>query len=88
MVFEADGSLNGQGSCNSYGASYRTDGMSLAIESEIMSTLMACEEASMAQEQAFLTVMNEIVRDPATFGIEGDSLTITTTSGATITATR
>jgi heat shock protein HslJ len=41
--------------------------------SEIVSTLMACEEPLMSQEQAVLGV----IADSATYNIDGNTLTLT-----------
>lgn len=53
MEFLADGGLAGDGSCNRFRASYTLTGEGLTL-GPAAATMMACEPAVMAQEQAFL----------------------------------
>lgn len=77
-VFNEDGSLNGNGGCNNYFTSFAVDGQSLTITGPIGSTMMACEDAAMQQETAFLAAL----ADAATYEIRGDSLEIRDAEGA------
>jgi heat shock protein HslJ len=77
-VFNEDGSLNGNGGCNNYFTSYTVDGQNLTITGPIGSTMMACDEAAMAQEAAFLAALP----NAATFEIRGVSLEIRDADGA------
>jgi heat shock protein HslJ len=56
MTFDPSGALSGNGGCNQYSTTYRTDGSSIAI-GQIASTLMACEGDRGAQETAFLNAL-------------------------------
>lgn len=51
-----DGNLGGTGGCNRYGGSYTLTDGKLTV-SPLFSTMMACAEAVMAQESAFLTAL-------------------------------
>jgi heat shock protein HslJ len=48
--------VSGSGGCNSYSASYGTDGSTIDI-GPVAATLMACPEPVMAQEQAFFEAL-------------------------------
>ncbi|MBA4375792.1 MAG: hypothetical protein C0401_06425, partial [Anaerolinea sp.] len=45
--------ISGSDGCNSYGGSYTTDGSNFKVDSDMVSTLMACDEQIMAQSSAF-----------------------------------
>jgi len=77
--FGADGSLSGSGGCNTYNASYETDGNSIFI-GPAMSTMMACDEAIMAVEDAYMAAL----ASAATYQIDGDALTLTDAGGTAI----
>ena len=71
IQFEGD-QVSGSASCNSYGGSYQVDGDTLIL-GEIPSTLMACLDAGvMEQEQAFLNALRSV----STYKIDGNTLTI------------
>lgn len=55
----ADGQLSGSTGCNRYFASYTLDGKKLTL-GPAGSTRMACEEARMAQENAFMTALGKV----------------------------
>lgn len=55
-----DGTFTMRPGCNTGGGTYRIDGNRLVTD-EIGITMMACDDAVMAQEQAFLAVLD---RDP------------------------
>lgn len=85
LVFGDDGTLGGNTGCNSFSATYSTDGDALMLDSEMASTLMACDEATNDQETAFFEVMNDL----ATYEIaDGGTLTITSNEAASIVAER
>lgn len=46
-------SISGNDGCNSFGGSYTTDGNSFSVGDDLMSTLMACEDAIMQQAGKF-----------------------------------
>lgn len=69
-----EGQVSGNSGCNSYGGSYEIDGSSLTL-SELMSTMMACEEevnqreaeflAALATVSQFRTEMNQLILSDA-----------------------
>ena len=72
MTFNEDGTVAGNSGCNGFGGNYTVEGDQVTF-SEIVSTLIACEEPLMSQEEAVLTVM----ADSVTYSIDGDTLTLT-----------
>ncbi|MGE5644055.1 MAG: META domain-containing protein, partial [Byssovorax cruenta] len=64
--------VSGSGGCNSLGGSYETDGSQITFN-EITSTLMACDDARMAQESA----VTQVLADTAEYAIDGTTLTLT-----------
>ncbi len=81
-----DGQVSGNAGCNSYSGGYQTDGESLAL-SELMSTMMACEEeisqreteflAALATVSQFRTEMNQLILTDS----NGDAVLFFTTQG-------
>jgi heat shock protein HslJ len=67
-----DGTVTGNSGCNSLGGEYEVDDDQITFGA-ITSTLMACDDARMAQESAVTQVMS----GTADFEIEGQTLTIT-----------
>lgn len=80
LEFKADGSLGGKAGCNGYGGNYEATGKDLKI-GRIIQTLMACATPAgiMEQESRFLRALESA----ATFRIEGDTLEIRRSDGAT-----
>lgn len=72
LTFNEDGTVGGNSGCNGFGGNYIVEGDQITF-SEIVSTLIACEEPLMSQEEAVLKVLT----DAATYKIEGDTLTLT-----------
>jgi putative lipoprotein len=64
--------VTGSSGCNGFGGKYIVEGDQITF-SEIVSTLMACDDARMAQEAAVLAVLS----DTATYTIDGSTLTLT-----------
>lgn len=75
--FKEDGTLSGSNSCNRYNTTYSVDGEYLTINQPIMSTLMACPDPVMAQEQAFMTALGAVAK----FEIKGEELTLFSDAG-------
>ena len=69
--FTTDGKVNGSAGCNQYAGKYTTSGSSITFDPSIMSTAMACEQAVMDQEQAYLKMLVEA----RTYEVKGDQLT-------------
>jgi heat shock protein HslJ len=72
LTFNEDGTVAGNSGCNGFGGSYTVEGDQVTF-SEIVSTLIACEEPLMAQEAAVLKMLT----GTANYKIEGNSLTLT-----------
>ena len=72
LNFGTDGTLAGTTGCNQIGGEYRVEGDQITF-GPIVSTLIACPDLQMAQEETMLQVLT----DTASFKIEGDTLTIT-----------
>ncbi len=80
IVFNDDGSINGNVGCNGFGGTYEVSGAKISFSSMI-STMMFCDETS-AQEQAVLKVLsgNAILE----IQMGGDALTITSADGSSV----
>lgn len=72
LTFKEDDTVAGHTGCNGFGGNYTVEGEQITF-SEIVSTLIACEEPLMLQEEAVLKVLT----DTATYKIEGNTLTLT-----------
>lgn len=76
-IFGADGKLTGNDGCNNYNGSYTLDGDKITI-GPIATTRMACEQAVMDQETAYLNALAKA----ATFTLGKDSLELRDVDGA------
>jgi heat shock protein HslJ len=76
LTFATDGSVSGLGSCNRFNAAYTLTGEGLSI-SKGMSSMMACEEPVMKQEQLFLELLERVSR----FSIAADGALILHSDG-------
>ncbi|MCC5887244.1 MAG: META domain-containing protein [Gammaproteobacteria bacterium] len=84
VVFDTEGRVGGRGSCNSYGGSYSLSGEGLAV-SGIFSTMMACVESLMNQEQRIFAILEAVGR----FEVDDTgALILHAHDGRTITARR
>jgi len=72
LTFDPDGTLTGNGGCNGLGGDYKVKGDQITF-GPIMSTLMACDDPRMAQEDA----VHQVLTDNVTYKIDGNTLTIT-----------
>ncbi|HSV85604.1 MAG TPA: META domain-containing protein [Levilinea sp.] len=80
LQFDAGGAAGGNSGCNSYGGGYSLEGSRITFD-EIGSTLMAClEENIMEQEAAYLGALLSAQE----VSLEGDRLTITSDGGALV----
>lgn len=82
VIFNDDGTVGGNSGCNGFGGNYAVEGDQVTF-SEIVSTLMACEDARMAQEDAVYQVLS----GTSSFKIEGNTLTLEN-NGRTLVLTR
>jgi heat shock protein HslJ len=71
------GNVTGSAGCNSYSGSYTAAAGALSFPSPFAVTLMACDDAIMAQEQAYLGALAVAT----SFSIDGDALTVHTGEG-------
>jgi heat shock protein HslJ len=72
LQFEVDGQVGGSGGCNSYGGQYEVQDNTISF-SQVMSTLMACADESVnQQEQQYFQALQTAGR----FEVTGDQLTI------------
>ncbi len=84
LLFEADGRLSGNSSCNRLIASYSVNGDKLTI-SPAGTTMMACPPALMDQEQKLVALLGQV----ESYGIDQTgTLVLTTASGKQIVARR
>jgi heat shock protein HslJ len=72
IAFNEDGTMAGNSGCNGFSGRYALDGDQITF-SDLVSTLMACEEPVMQQEN----VMYLVLKDTASFEIDGSTLTVT-----------
>ena len=70
--FSQDGQVNGSGGCNVYHTTYTLDGDQIEFGEQVASTLMACFEPVMDQEQAYFQVLS----DASTYEITDEELTL------------
>lgn len=71
LTFGNDGTVFGNSGCNGFSGEYTVDGNEISF-SEIISTLMACDDPVMAQE----TAIQKVLAGSATYKIEGNTLTL------------
>jgi len=72
LTFEVRDRVSGNLGCNQFGGGYKIKGDQITFD-EMASTLMACSEPQMQQEQAAFTIM----AGSANYKIESSTLTIT-----------
>ena len=72
VTFNTDGTVTGNSGCNGFGGNYTLEDNQVSFD-QIASTLMACDDPLMAQEDA----VHKVLTETAIYKIEGDTLTIT-----------
>ena len=72
IIFNDDGTVTGNSGCNGFGGGYKVEGDQVTFD-QITSTLMACDDARMSQEDA----VHKVLTDTASFKREGNTLTLT-----------
>lgn len=77
-VFGQDLLISGNSGCNTYSVRYAVDGRNITVDEQIQSTLMACSEELMAQEQQYFAAL----QSAATFDIMLDRLELRTADDA------
>jgi heat shock protein HslJ len=78
LVFGTDGSVSGNGGCNTYNGSVAVNGDAISF-GPLMSTQMACPQPVMDQETQFFAALAAA----STFNIGGSTLTMRDSGGAT-----
>lgn len=77
LVISADGSLAGSGGCNRYMGGVTFGDGEITFGPNLASTRMACEEAVMAQESAYLDLLERV----SGYEIGGGELRLTDSNG-------
>jgi heat shock protein HslJ len=77
-AFGTDGTISGSAGCNTYSGTYTVEGTSISI-GEVATTLRACAEDVMEQEQAYLAALQASTQ----FQLTPDRLTLRNDAGAT-----
>jgi heat shock protein HslJ len=72
MEFDADGQVSGNGGCNQYSGGYSVDGSNISI-GPLRSTMMACPDAAVGQQEAQFLAALDMVQ---TWSLAGDQLTL------------
>lgn len=72
ISFNKDGTVTGNAGCNGFGGNYSVEGDQVSFD-QMTSTLMACDDPRMAQEDA----VHKVLTDTASYKVEGNTLTIT-----------
>jgi len=72
LTFDGKGNVTGNGGCNSLGGTYQIDANKITFR-EVVSTLMACDDARMAQEGA----ITQVLSGTAEYMIKDNTLTLT-----------
>lgn len=78
--FDAEGAVSGSGGCNRYRTGFTVTGDTIKVDEAIASTMMACDEAIMAQEAAYFTALSAA----HSFAIAGDQLTLSDAQGVVL----
>ena len=79
IIFNEDGSFSGSGGCNRIGGSAKFDGAALKL-SDVLSTMMACDDAKSTQEREFLDALSKV----ASYAVDGDTLVLMDSAGVAI----
>jgi heat shock protein HslJ len=83
LIIGSQNDIGGDGGCNVYGGSYSIEGADISI-SDVFSTLIACEEAVMTQEQTYFAALQAAT----SYTLDGDTLTINYGEGEQLVFTR
>jgi heat shock protein HslJ len=70
--FTSDGKLSGSAGCNQYSGTYSVSGNTMKISSSLATTMMACQQNIMDQENAYLKALGEVKN----YTVSGDQLTL------------
>ena len=75
-----EGTLGGNDGCNSYGGSYTSEGETIIVGKDIISTMMYCNEQIQTQTNAFY----QALLDAAMFNLTSENLSLVDSSGAVL----
>lgn len=75
-----EGTLGGNDGCNSYGGSYTSEGETIIVGKDIISTMMYCNEQIQTQTNAFY----QALLDAAMFKLTSEKLSLVDSSGAVL----
>lgn len=75
--FTTDGKISGSAGCNQYAGTYTVSGNTIQIASPLASTMMACAQEIMQQEDAYLKALGAA----KTYAVSGDTLTLSGADG-------
>lgn len=75
--FTEDGQVGGSAGCNSYSGPYTVSGSSIKFAESMATTLMACDEPVMEQEEAYF----QALAATTSFAVNGEQLTFTDAGG-------
>ena len=78
--FTTDGKVSGSAGCNRYSGQYTVSGSSIQFTAPMASTMMACPEPVMAQENAYF----QALAAAKTYAVKGDQLTLSDSGGKAI----
>jgi heat shock protein HslJ len=78
--FTADGKVGGSAGCNVYSGQYKITGGDIQITSPVASTMMACEQPVMDQENAYF----QALAAAKSYAVKGDQLTLNDSGGKAI----
>lgn len=77
--FAADGTISGSSGCNRYSGPFSTSGNAIKV-GDVASTMMACDDAIMAQEKSFLGALTTA----SAFSVDDTTLTLSDRDGAAL----
>ena len=75
-----DGQLGGSDGCNAYGGSYTSKGSEFAVGTDIVSTMMYCNDEINNQSVTYYTALNQA----ASFKLKGQTLSLLDTNGSVL----
>ena len=78
--FTKDGKVGGTAGCNAYSGQYKISGSNIQFTSPMASTLMACPQPVMDQENAYFQALSAA----KTYAVKGDQLTLSDSGGKAI----
>jgi heat shock protein HslJ len=78
--FTTDGKVGGTAGCNAYSGQYTVSGSQIQFTTPMASTMMACEQPVMDQENAYFQALGAA----KSFTMNGDQLTLKESAGAVV----